>query len=682
MSTVYPAWILERSFGGIRTADSPVSAKADKKWPDGPSPPMASEACNALVSACNEPPAPGDPSCMVILVGGAGNGKSKLAADTVTSVNGSLLGKPRAFAQRTYSYGLAAGGRLRVLNDATIPPDDRHDKPLVRDLAEAINAGDHLLACINRGVLISETRNGVSTGADDASKLASMVARWLLSGTIEPHSACEVSLVPVGDDGQHGHYAVAEARTGDTARMIIHVVYMDRASLLEHWSEATPASVNYQTPLPVVPIEVMPVLYRGDSPRAAVFEGCAREAARAYVGEGEFDPLDPIGANVASMSKDAVARGWCSLLRGAEVISGTQFTYRELWALFSHSMVGPVTSEGLGSLSSWTRDRLVEARTETGEKRLDALLGLGTLRTHMLLFDAGNAGGNRSEYLKQYPWPSTSNEALGSARLADPLRQFGPVDGFEHTGLAERLAEIEEGRLPGARLAAEDAAVAACWTVLDAEIEHAIRNEVTPREEEEPQNEETSLRKRNRLLGWYGRYMFRLVGLARGWSAHCSVVNEWQLAWLDAAKRQKLSYELENAILEIVAPSSGGESETYFTFLQPRVDAGDGTVESALVGVRRNRFDVEAGTKAGRVELRISQPSWGKGPAAAVTSLDFHLLREAMARRNGHGFTDSLMLIEPRIERIRASLVTRQLSQPGDENRFKFRTGPDSIVTR
>lgn len=676
MSTVYPAWILERSFGGIRTADSPISPKADKKWPDGPSPPMASEACEALVTACNEVRASGDPSCMVILVGGAGNGKSKLAADTVTNVNGSLLGKRRAFAQRTYSYGLAVGGCLRVLNDATIPPEDHYDKPLVRDLTEAIKAGDHFLACINRGVLISETRSGEATGADDASKLASMIVRWLLSGSIEPNSGGGFSLVPVSDDGQQGYYAVAEAQTRGAVRIVIHVVYMDRASLLEHWSKATLTSVNYRAPLPVGPIEVMPVLSRGDSSRAAVFEGCAREAARAYADEGEFHPLDPVGANVTSMSVDAVARGWCSLLRGAEVISGTQFTYRELWALFSHSMLGPVTSEGLGSLSSWTGDRLVEARTETGAKKLAALLGLGTLRTHMLLFDAGNGGGNQLEYLEQFPWPNTSNEALGSVRLADPLRQFGPVDGSEHTRLAERLAEIEEGWLPGARLAKEDAAVAAYWTQLDAEIERAIKVEVAP------QNDVSSLEKRNWLLGWYGRYMYRLVGLARGWSAHCSVVNEWQLAWLDAARGQKLSHELEDAILEIVAPSSGRGSETYFTFLQPRVDTGDGTVESAMVGVRRNRFDVEAGTKADRVELRISQSSGGKGPAAAVTSLDFHLLREAMARRNGHGFTDSLMLIEPRIERIRASLVTHQLSQPGDQNRFKFRSGSDSIVTR
>ena len=84
---------------------------------------------------------------MVFLVGGAGNGKSKLAADAVGNVDGTLQGDASEFAQRTYAYELAAGGCLRVINDATIPPADKHVAPLVRDLSDVINSGDHLLAC-------------------------------------------------------------------------------------------------------------------------------------------------------------------------------------------------------------------------------------------------------------------------------------------------------------------------------------------------------------------------------------------------------------------------------------------------------------------------------------------------------------------------------------------------------
>ena len=255
-------------------------------------------------------------------------------------------------------------------------------------------------------------------------------------------------------------------------------------------------------------------------------------------------------------------------MRGAEVEAGTHFTYRELWALFSHSVVGPATRDGLEALASWVHGRLDQIKTATGEERLSALLGLGTLRTHMLLFDAGRRQTARSSPIQEYVWPNTVNEALRAAHLADPLRNFGPADGKETTSLAERLSWIEEGRLPGDELSKEDEDFAAYWTDLDAEIERVTRDEVDPR------NDRSTLTKRNWLLSWYGRYMYRLVGLVRGWPAHCTVVDQWQTAWVEADEFQRLSSTLQEAILDIVLPSLGGGAETFVTFMQPRVDTG------------------------------------------------------------------------------------------------------------
>lgn len=676
MTTGYPAWILERSFGGLGTAVSPVSAKSKSRWPDGPSSPMAREACDALVAACNRDTKATDLRCMVFLVGGAGNGKSKLAADTVARIRGKLLGERGPFAKRTYAYELASGGRLHVLNDATIPPDDAHATPLVRDLSTAITSGDHMLACINRGVLISETAVASLDDSSPATRLAFWITDWLLTGNTPDNGRREARLELVENPERPGYYSFAEAWVEDTMRFAIHVVYMDHASLLEHWTIPTNVVGDYRTALEFGSVDVTPVLSPDRRSRETAFEACLRGAANQYCGELDVDPLDPIGANAISLGGKDAACGWCSLLRGAEVISGTHFTYRDLWALYVHSLVGPITSQGLETLSSWVRDRIAVVRNATGEDPLSSLLGLGSLRTHMMLFDAGKVQNQQASFIEEYSWPRTANEALGSVRLADPLRHFGPADGIETTRLAERLAEIEEGRLPVAQLATEDSAVGQYWTELDAEIEKAIRDEV------DPGNDMASLKKRNWLLGWYGRYMYRLIGLARGWPAHSSTVHEWQNAWLDADRRQRLSADLEDAILEIVAPSSGQEARTYFTFLQPRVDAGEGALERVLVSLPRNRFEVAARTEGDRIELVIDQGRYGEGSPAAITSLDFHLLREAMATRNGHGFTDSLKLIEPRIERIRASLVTDQFSQPENRHRFKFSHRGETIVTR
>ena len=101
-----------------------------------------------------------------------------------------------------------------------------------------------------------------------------------------------------------------------------------------------------------------------------------------------------------------------------------------------------------------------------------------------------------------------------------------------------------------------------------------------------------------------------------------------------------------------------------------------------MIELPRKWLEIVARTVGGRIELEIVQGGRGDGASAAVAGLDFHLLREASARSNGHGFTDSLMLIEPRVERIRASLVSNQLSQPESKHRFKFSRQDYEIVTR
>lgn len=676
MKSNYPSWILERSFGGLGTAESPTSKKATANWPDGQAAPMAKEACQALVDACNGQAREGDPRCMVFLVGGAGNGKSKLAGDTVSSIGGTPIGEPQPFAQRVYDYRLNSGDQLRVINDATIPPEDQFDRPLIRDLSQTLQADQHLLACINRGVLIGEARAHGDTPILQPEKTAMVIARWLLSGELQSPEVEGWELCLDDAEEFREHYSVATLWAGDKKKAVVHVVYMDSASLLEHWIPPKIANGDYREPLPTGAVEVVPILGDQRLSKPAAFQSCVQKGASAYLASLEGNRLDPIAANARSLSNTSVANGWCSLLRGAEVISGTHFTYRELWALFAHSIVGPINAPDIEALSGWAGERLAQADDKASEERLGVLLSLGAARTHMLLFDAGRAADDQVWKVPHFVWPSTESDALRSIRMADPLRSFGPASGTENAEIANLLAGIEEGQLPGQRLADEDEAIGDYWSPLDAEIERAIKQEI------DTSRDTSTLKKRNWLLSWYGRYMYRLIGLVRGWPAHCSVISEWQRSWLDADKRNRLSKEMEDAILDIIAPSSGRGDESYFTFLQPRVDAGEGSVERALIALPRNHFVIQAKTAGGRVELQINQAGREGDPQPASTLLDFHMLREAMARLNGHGFTDSLMLIEPRIERIRASLVTHQLSQPDHRHRFKFTHRGQPIVTR
>jgi len=657
----YPSWILERSFGGLGVAVSPLNGASGGKWPNGPSSPMSFEACRAMMMACSAIDSLG-PAHMVFLVGGAGNGKSRLAAEVVKNVHGTRKGEASAFAQRCYEFSLPNGRSLRVLNDATIPPADKQPSALLRDLAASLRGREHFLGCINRGVLIGEQseRAGLSDGHE---KVASDIISWLLNGCLRDDDGVEPCLVAKVDQAG-GHYQFAKLREDGKVMAILHLVYMDSASLLEEWTQP-PKMEQLEAALPTAELRLTPLTdsKRGDV--ATAFEPCLANLAKHFHGELEAGSLDPIAANARSLSSEIVARGWCSLMRGAEILSGTHFSYRELWALSAHSLVGPASSDTLSRLAQHVAENLPKLQSQDTKTRVAGAVALGNLRAHMMLFEAGAAhtGNNASAF----DWPRTTSDAIKAVHFADPVKHFGPAKGRESTEIDDALDGLKDGILPGAGLATTDAAVRAYWSALDARIEEIVQQAIDP-----DKGAELALKDRSGLLSWYGRYLYRLVALVRGWPAHVSVVSAWQNAWLDASQVGRLDAALEDAILEIVAPVADGSHKALFTFMQPRVTQGEPNAPKVRIEIPRNDINLAARVDGDRVDIEIRLRSQRDDHASAVTSLDFHLLREAMAGQEGHGFTDSRLVIEPRIERLRAAMVAAQIRAGGDRNRFNF----------
>ena len=669
---IYPAWILERSFGGLGVAVSPLNGAIPSKWPNGRSSPMSSEACRAMMMACSAGDGLG-PAHMVFLVGGAGNGKSKLAADIVDNVNGKARQESSAFAQRCYEFDLPNGRGLRVVNDATIPPADKKAFALRRDIMSALEAGDHFLGCINRGVLISESEDAASFESD-GNGVAAAIISWLLDGKLPsvPDGDAEIQL---DREGEHApaNYGFARVRIAGELRAVVHLVYMDNASLLEEWPSSVVAS-RTDAPLPSCQPRVVPLLDRERREAETAFEGCLSRLAKTYSDDLASEDLDPVRSNALSLANKSVARGWCSMMRGAEVLSGTHFSYRELWALASHSIIGPLSSETLETLQAHVVLQGERVRTGNRDDQVRAAMGLGNLRAHMLLFDAGR---RRPEHdAGEFVWPETSSDALQAIQFADPLKHFGRREGVDTSSIDEAINALKDGYLPGAHLAETDPQVEAYWTPLDAEIEKIVSSAVNA-----TGNDSLTLKDRSQLLSWYGRYLYRLKALASGWPAHVSIVSEWQETWIDAQLGRRINPDLEDAILDIVAPLGADGRTTYFTFLQPRVSAGDTSANKVRVEIPRQDILVGMGAAGDRVEVTISLRSQaGEGPSA-VTNLDFHLLREAMARQGGHGFTDSLLVIEPRIERLRAAMVATQIRSAGSRNRYGFSDRRGSVRT-
>ncbi|MBY6147324.1 hypothetical protein KUW09_24980 [Mameliella alba] len=614
-----------------------------------------------MMMACSAADSLG-PAHMVFLVGGAGNGKSRLAAEVVENVNGTRRGEVSAFAQRCYEFGLPNGRSLRVLNDATIPPADKHPTALLRDISEALRGKEHFLGCINRGVLIGEQFERASL-TDKDEKVASDIVAWLLHGYLR--GGDEDGPCLVAEAGQQGgNYQFAKVREAGKVVAVLHLVYMDSASLLEEWP-APPPLERTDAALPTVDLRMTPLSDAMRSSVATAFEPCLAKLAKNFHLELPSGSLDPIVANAVSLSSTIVARGWCSLMRGAEILSGTHFSFRELWALSAHSLVGPASSETMSRLAQHVSANLAQIQVPGINERVAGAVALGNLRSHMMLFEAGASRAERD--VDTFEWPRTTSDALKAVHFADPVKHFGPLKGRESTDIDDALDRLKDGNLPGAELSSIDAAVDAYWGPLDSRIEEIVQEAIDP-------DKETglALKDRSKLLSWYGRYLYRLVALVRGWPAHVSVVSAWQDAWLDACLAGRLDATLEDAILEIVAPVSEGSHKALFTFLQPRVTQGEPNAPKVRIEIPRNDMNLAARVDGDRVDIEIKLRSQRDDQASAVTSLDFHLLREAMAGLEGHGFTDSRLVIEPRIERLRAAMVAAQIRAGGERNRFNF----------
>lgn len=665
----YPDWILERSYGGIGAAAAPFSPSTGGDWPIGEYPPMAKEACDALALECNSGKQNGDHApYLVFLVGGAGNGKSELARDFLSQVNAKRLTPATRFSQRKYEFELPNGSRLTVVNDATIPPEEAAEEgPLAHEISHAISTRNNLLACVNRGVLIGEARQGIASGnAQDA------IIKWLLS--TEPAWQDSEIQAEISDQG---HYRFARLSQAGEVVAVIHVVFMDYLSLLESGDGKAEVALGLETELKAAPLRLVPILDRDHAEgKVAAFAEPLASAAASYLEGIEENPFDPVRANAEVLARPSAASALCALFRGAEVLAGSHFTYRDLWSLFVHSLVGSVTPAAFAKLEEWIETKIAQASSTAPTEHLDAMMSLASLRSHMVLFDAGVPSPQRTAPSDCFDWAAIDNDALHAIRSIDPLREFGPSSGSEYNALLDQLAAIEDGKLPSKLILASWPAFATYWTEFDAKLEGAVSRAL------DPASGKSELHYRNDVLGWYGRYMFRLVATAKGWPAHCSLISRWQSAWNLAKRSNRLEKDVERAVLAIVLPETEGSRETYFPILRSRVEALRDSDRSVTVEIPRNKFEIKALANGEAIILELERIGSSK-IAAAQTVLDFHLLREALSRTGNVGFTDSLAVIEPRLERIRASVLATQIGSEGQGQNFRvtYRGGRAEIFS-
>lgn len=656
-SKQYPTWVMERYFGGTHVADVPGDHRGESVWPEGDVAPAAAECCDVLVESTRDL-SDASNCTFVFLVGGAGNGKSFLARRVAQNLQGKRTGHESVYASRSYDYLVDESKQMRIINDATIPPRDETNRKdyLIRDISEALDRRSNLLACVNRGVLVSEVNSAEVDPEKPHYSLAKRIVKWLLNG-----ECFKDNQLPDGYKGsfspsnKSGFYAYCLLTNSQGVKIRVHVAFMDQASLFEPSLDRCERSKDEVFgPLSVDTLKVLPI--RSEQRVAASIN--AIDLIGRYVNRLYEDclsigfpggELDPVRANLITLKSSTALMGMCSVLRGAEIVSGSHVTYRDLWGVSVLGTIGAAPSNQLNRHAQEVSKLTEQFSNGDIEEKLLAMVRLAGIRINSTFFGHQPPKFIEPEWMSSFP----SVQVLRALKQVDPLIS---LDARASKVLREKLSLLDERQGPGQRLAMEDDSFRLVWTEFDVALENAILEWLYRRDA--PKTSE-----RNELLSWYGHYLSRLYCLVKGLPAHNDLINLWQEVWKKASLNGRLPDEVTSGLTRLVfEPFDERNANSYFPVFSSHVEpiiASDNATELAL---QINASDYVWSSEVQGDAVTVILKKYSISDASIQILLDFQLLREAMIKVSGGGFTETAIDVEPRVERLRAEILALEAS--------------------
>ena len=611
--------------------------------------------------AVESPSAPGADECaewlraglgagvqrLLFLVGGPGSGKSSVAARTKEGfdcLTPSVDGLPR----RTYRYSTQERDLL-VINDGTmhedagVPADE-----LARDLARALDEGWHVLACLNRGVLVEQL--GALEPEDD--RLAADLIRWLgRSNQVNERWA---------DSGSTSPMVVSARCSAESHSVEAACVFMDTCSLFEDRP-----GVTIDDALPgegagsISPYRVASFTLRSPSRKrpASIL------AADILDGLQELDGLlpptpNPVSANLHSLRDECVRENVLSIMRAAEIASGARFTYRELWGALALSLVGTLTRVG-----GWRELGRIAELPDSDEplERWARIQPLAEQRFSQALFGSANPHWDQHPVLRITAHVNPTRDAVPGRIATDGVGGWATpvIEAFVASATSSSSPlEILKESVP------TDDSVHAAIDEFDDELDEAYRNALT----------ELADRERDRATRWYGDYLVRLYACANGIPAFRREVAEWTVAW---AAAPEVPSRLEELLMTLLLPQRNptrSSSSRLLPLLESRASPVLGTARDPRLTVRSSHLELRTETLGDELTLKVLE---GPKPVGEI-QLDFALVREAMSCARGHtGVTDLAELTAPRLERVRASRLTPDRIA---ESKFRLLVGDDEFI--
>lgn len=606
---------------------------------------------------------------MLFLVGAPGNGKSFLLNKLTEGLN--RIGD-HSKDQRRFNFSSSSGQSLMVINDASAPTEDgKSNGLLAADLSEAIRDQKFIHVNVNRGVLYQELRSDIENDA-----IRSLI-EWLSNPSKMPRMQTNLEIQEPNPQSSL-RCGILSVPNGPGVREIpIVIVMMDFYSIFEKQPRHEIDKEGKWSGFPVLATnEKYRITSPGSDERksqehwlltpAGELLSQTVELGHSLLGENR-DVLNPIAANLESLSSQNVYCGVLSALRNTELISSQHISFRELWTAIAALVIGDGDGRQLTETAAdkrlnplaWASIASDAIPTEVNEERVRGLLRLASVRFHQSIFGA-----------LQSPIDAVVERGLSPllkiTRMADPTIDARP-NSIDHTrlrGWASPVTDACRGQIGDASIVealkeyAAERGIAFGYTSFDEEIDSMVRALIYADYNESPIIGRDLL---EHVLAWYGEYLMRLYALSIGQTAFEDELDAWVSAWTTALTNNSLQQSARKAILGLLLPTFRSTNfnenpHRLVSYLSARTEAITESTYRPQLAIEITDTPYTRARVNGDelvVDIRNEQ-----GDKLLEFALDFVLMREATSVIDWpQSVTEFSSALTPRIERLRASLA-------------------------
>ncbi|MDF9276253.1 hypothetical protein P4U43_00425 [Arthrobacter sp. EH-1B-1] len=632
----------DRTTGGSDVAAKPAS-EVQSSLPVAPRPAGVEEACAWFKDGLTRDSNPR----FLFLVGGPGAGKSHATSDIVSGLE--PINHPQdGLAHRSYRY--KAGSReLLLINDATIGSSEHRRNPLTKEIDACERDSRHLVACVNRGILIDESAPISRTPTFEYTAGQALV-RWLAG------DAPSQSNWNVRTDCDEPYLRAGHLFDGPDIVASVLVVFVDVCSLLERRPKVNLVPNDEgMTVFKAEPYFIADFAKRTSldlpTPASDLFSQVTELVSHGLLDDSD-SLIDPVRANIESLRSSRIRAGIMTVVRGAELSSGQRMTFREIWGMVTRCVLGDAPDQVARDDLRHLIQRLQPTENDS-VLRFKDLQVLAGLRFSQAIFGGRNPGTASFDPL--------GNPITKLTHFVDPMRDAipGRFDQSWESGWATPLADSFAGPVTNGSpleslendLDGQDP-FSDILTQFDRTLDGAFVDAM--------RSPKIGDKDRYAFISWYGGYLGRLYGVANGIPAFRPQVAAWTQAWyLSPNLPDELGFGLRTLLRPKRRPGDI-ESASLIPILASRTDPIVGVQSEPKLALKTGDVEMKTFRNSEALFLILSE----QGKEISRMPLDFPLVREALACGQEHaGVTEMTDVTSPRLERFRAArLIPNQLN--------------------